>query len=66
MVSSASLIDHKIDALDALTAAVVFQNRFRLPVPRVDDVCNPLRVFEPPTVPFVTGEVQADVALRDS
>ena len=60
-------MDDKVDTLNVLGVlfAGFFEDGFGSPVTWVDDVCDALRVFEPPTVAFVTMKVEADVAISD-
>lgn len=62
---SATLVDYEVDALWALTTLVVPHEGLRLPVARVNDVSDALRVLKPPSVAIVAQKVQTYVALGD-
>ena len=58
---SAALIDDEVDTLDALAIAssvtIVLEDWLWLPVARVDDVRDTLRVLKPPAIALVTMEI---------
>lgn len=62
---SATLVDDKVDTLDAASAPLVPQKRFRLPVPGIDDIRDALCILEPPAITIVAQEVQANVSLSN-
>ena len=57
---SSALTNDEVDALLSLVAIAV-QNRFCRPISLINDVCDSLCVFEPPSITIFTQEVQADI-----